>query len=124
MRDAGALLAGGSDWPVSGVSPLEGIQVAITRRALNAGPGEAWLPEQLLTLQEVLEAYTINGAYALRQDDVTGSLEVGKLADMVVLERNLFEVPPSQISRVRVLRTFVEGEEVYTARDPLTGADR
>ena len=115
MRAAGALLAGGSDWPVSGLSPLEGIQVAITRRALNAGPGEAWLPEQLLTLQEALEAYTINGAYALLQEDVTGSLEVGKLADMVVLERNLFEVPPSQISQVRVLRTFVEGEEVYTA---------
>jgi len=115
MRDAGALLAGGSDWPVSGLSPLEGIQVAITRRALNAGPGEAWLPEQLLTLQEALEAYTINGAYALLQEDVTGSLEVGKLADMVVLERNLFEVPPSQISQVRVLRTFVEGEEVGRA---------
>jgi len=113
MRDAGALLAGGSDWPVSDLSPLKGIQVAITRRALDAGPGEAWLPEQLLTLQEALEAYTINGAYALLQEDVTGSLEVGKLADMVVLERNLFEVPPSQISQVLVLRTFVEGEEVY-----------
>ena len=72
MRNAGALLAGGSDWPVSGLSPLEGIQVAITRRALNAGPGEGPAAE-LLTLQEALEAYTINGAYARLQEDVTGS---------------------------------------------------
>ncbi len=115
MRDAGALLAGGSDWPVSGLAPLEGVQVGVTRRALNAGPGEAWLPEQLLTLDQVLASYTIGGAFAQLQEEQAGSLEVGKLADLVVLERDLFEVATDQLSQVRILRTFVEGEEVYSA---------
>src|SRR5262245_13425479 len=111
----GARIAAGSDWPVSSLDPLEGIQVAVTRRALDAGPGAPWLPNETISLMDVVAAYTINGAYALHQEKETGSVEVGKLADLVVLDRNLFQESPDSLSRARVLRTFVEGEEVYTA---------
>jgi predicted amidohydrolase YtcJ len=114
----GARVAAGSDWPVSSLDPLEGIQVAVTRRALDAGPGAPWLPNETISLMDVLAAYTINGAYALHQENETGSVEVGKLADLVVLDRNLFHESPDALSRARVLRTFVEGQEVYTAPGP------
>jgi predicted amidohydrolase YtcJ len=117
----GARLAAGSDWPVSSLDPLEGIQVAVTRRALDAGPGEPWLPNEIISLMDVLAAYTIDGAYALHQERETGSVDVGKLADLVVLDRNLFQQSPDSLSRARVLRTFVEGEEVYTAPGLVAG---
>lgn len=115
MRDCGTVLAGGSDWPVTSLDPLEAVQIAVTRRPLDAGPGPAWLPEQVLGLQEILEAYTLRGAYAQFQEGQTGSLEVGRSADIVVLDRNLFEVPAHEIAQARVVRTFLEGREVYAA---------
>ena len=109
----GAMVVGGSDWPVSSLSPLDAIQVAVTRRAPDAVAGPAWIPQEVVDLPTILAAYTINGAYAFGQEDETGSLEVGKAADLVVLERNLFEIPAERIHEVRVVRTVLDGKTVW-----------
>ena len=88
----------------------------MTRRGLADGPGAAWIPEEVVDLPTILAAYTINGAYANFQEAEAGSLEPGKAADLVVLDRNLFEVPRHEIHRVKVLLTLAAGKEVY--RDP------
>ncbi|MBI4916820.1 MAG: amidohydrolase [Acidobacteria bacterium] len=112
----GAVLAGGSDWSVSSMVPLEGIEVAVTRRGPAEGPGPAWIGEERASLATMLAAYTIGSAYAAFRERETGSLEVGKSADLVVLDRNLFAVPPHEISEAKVLLTLFAGREVY--RDP------
>ena len=113
----GAVVVGGSDWSVSSLNPLDAIQVAITRRSLDSLPGKAWLPEQQVALDQMLAAYTINGAFANRQERERGSLEVGKSADFVILDRNLFGIPASDIHKVKVVRTYFEGREVYRGED-------
>jgi len=112
----GAALAFGSDWSVSSMNPLDGIQVAVTRRDPASSEGPAWLPDERIDLAAALRAATLGGAFAAFQESTTGSLEVGKAADLVVLDRNLFEIPPSEIGRARVLLTLLEGEVVW--RDP------
>lgn len=113
MLASGAMVAGGSDWTVSTLNPLEAIQVAILRRAPEEGPGPAWLPEERADLPRMLQAYTINGAYAHQAERETGSLEAGKLADLIVLDHNLFDVPAEAIHRTRVLLTLLEGKPVW-----------
>ncbi|HWQ33556.1 MAG TPA: amidohydrolase [Blastocatellia bacterium] len=113
MARTGAVIVGGSDWNVSSMNPLDAIQVGITRRVPDTGPGPAWIPEEVVDLPTMLAAYTINGAYGLFQEKETGSLEVGKAADLIVLDRNLFELPAHEISKARVLLTLLEGREVY-----------
>ncbi len=115
VADTGAVIAGGSDWSVSSMNPLDAIQVALTRRKLNAGPGPAWLPEEVVDLPLMLAAYTINGAYVNFQEQETGSIEVGKAADLIVLDRNLFEIPKHEIHQAKVLLTVLEGKTVYQA---------
>ena len=110
---SGTIVAGGSDWSVSSLNPLEGIQVALTRRAPEAPPGPAWLPQEQARLPEMLAAYTIGSAYAARLERETGSLEVGKLADIIVLDRNLFEIAPTEIHQAKVLLTLLGGRTVY-----------
>lgn len=110
---AGAHVAGGSDWSVSSLNPLEAMEVAITRRAPDAGPGEAWLPHEALTLRDALAAYTSEGAFATFSEEISGTLEVGKAADLVVLSQDLFEVESWQISETRVLLTVVDGKKVH-----------
>jgi predicted amidohydrolase YtcJ len=109
----GAVIAGGSDWSVSSMNPLDAIQVGVTRRALDDINGTAWLPEELVDLPAMLAAYTINGAYLSHQEKTTGSIEVGKAADLIVLDRNLFDIPASEIHKVKVRLTLLQGQEVY-----------
>jgi predicted amidohydrolase YtcJ len=116
LADSGAVLAAGSDWSVSSMNPLDAIQVALTRRDLTAPEGPAWIPEERVDLDTILAAYTRGGAYLQQQESLTGSLEVGKRADLIFLEKNLFEVPPAEIHRVKVLLTLLDGKEVF--RDP------
>jgi predicted amidohydrolase YtcJ len=116
IAKSGAALAAGSDWSVSSMNPLEAIQVAVTRRGPDEKAGPAFLPEERVDLPTILAAYTIGGAYAAFEEKETGSLEPGKVADLVVLDRNLFEIPAEEIHSVRVLLTMLEGEEIY--RDP------
>jgi predicted amidohydrolase YtcJ len=113
LAAAGAVIACGSDWPVTSMNPLDAIQVAITRRGLDKGPGEAWIAEEKVDLATMLAGYTINGAYVNFEEAETGSIEVGKAADLIVLDRNLFEIVPHEIHNAKVLLTLLEGKEVY-----------
>lgn len=113
---SGAPVVGGSDWSVSSLVPLEAVQVAVTRRALDAGDGPAWLPGERIDLQAALAAYTINGAYLSGREAEAGSIETGKFADLVVLDRDIRSGPPSRIHEARVLLTLLEGQVVY--QDP------
>jgi len=112
---SGAVLAAGSDWSVSSMNPLDAIQVALTRRGLEDAKGSSWIPEERADLITMLAAYTNGGAYALGQEKETGSIEVGRSADLIVLDHNLFATPVEEIHRVKVLLTFLEGKEVYRA---------
>lgn len=113
VAKTGATLAGGSDWSVSSMNPLDAIQVAITRRGLEDTTAKVWIEEEIVDLPTMLAAYTINGAFVNHQEKETGSLEVGKAADVIVLDRNLFQISPHEIHRVKVLWTLLEGREVY-----------
>jgi hypothetical protein len=117
LARTGAMVAAGSDWNVTSFNPLEAMQVAITRRGPTDGPGPAWIPEERVDLATIIAAYTAHGAYAMQQERETGSIEVGKSADLVVLDRNLFEIPPEEIHRTRVLMTLLEGQEIYRDSD-------
>jgi hypothetical protein len=112
---AGGVTAFGSDWSVSSMNPLEGIEVAVTHREPGNGPGPAWLPQEQIALPDAIAGYTIRGAYLDFTEKETGSIETGKAADLVVLDRNLFEIPPSQIHEAKVLWTLLDGGEVYRA---------
>jgi predicted amidohydrolase YtcJ len=113
---AGGVTAFGSDWSVSSMNPLDGIEVAITHREPSKGPGPAWLPEEQIALPDAIAGYTIGGAYLDFTEKETGSIEPGKAADLIVLDKNLFEIPPSQIHGVKVVWTLLEGKEVYRAK--------
>ncbi|WP_431774813.1 amidohydrolase [Streptomyces cucumeris] len=114
---AGATLAAGSDWPVSSPDPLAGIHVAVNRRLPEAAAGTpAFLPEQRIGLAAAVAAYTSGSAYVNHADD-TGTIAPGQLADLVVLDGDVFDGPPEAIAERRVLQTFVGGERVYAAAD-------
>ncbi len=100
LKDAGARLTLSSDWNVSTLNPFVGIQNAITR-----------IPQNIL-LEEAIKAYTINGAYIMRQEDKVGSLEVGKLADFIVLDNDIFTIPSNQINKTKVILTIFNGKEI------------
>ncbi|MFE2431221.1 amidohydrolase [Streptomyces sp. NPDC059373] len=114
---AGATLAAGSDWPVSSPDPLQAIHVAVNRRLPEAGSDpRPFLPEQRIDLGAAIAAYTAGSAYVNHLDDA-GSIAPGRLADLVVLDRDPFDGPPQDIASTRVLQTFVDGERVYAAPD-------
>lgn len=115
LAEAGALMAAGSDWPViPNPDPWNGIEGMVTRRNPSGEFGERTLwPEQALDLATVLDIYTINAARAIGLAGVTGSLEIGKSADIIVLERNLFDIPADELADTRVLTAYFEGRPVY-----------
>ncbi len=117
LLDAGATVAFGSDWFVAPPTPLEGIYAAVTRRTLDDANPDGWVPEQKITVDEALHAYTTSAAYAGFSDAERGSLEPGKWADFVVIDRDLTAIPPSDIRSARILKTVVEGRVVYDALD-------
>lgn len=116
-------MVAGSDGSVSSMNVLEAIETAITRRGVGEPAGPAWIPEETVTLAPMIAAYTVNGAWLGRWDDV-GSLVVGKRADLAVIEGNLFELPPHRIHEAEVVTTLVDGEVVYAgAGDRLGRSD-
>jgi hypothetical protein len=116
VAKTGAHLAAGSDWSVSSLNPLDAIQVAVTRRALDAPPGPAWIPQEVVSLRTILVAYTSGGAYAAGEEATRGTLELGKAADLVVLDRDLYRIPANEIHTAKVLLTLLDGREVWRDR--------
>jgi len=113
LLDSGATLAFGSDWFVAPATPLEGIYGAVTRRTLDGRNPDGWVPEQKITVGEALKAYTINAAYASFDEDIKGTLEPGKLADFVVLDRDITAIDPVEIWETKVQQTWVGGKKVF-----------
>lgn len=117
LLDSGATLAFGSDWFVAPPIPLEGIYASLTRRVLDGSKPDGWVPEEKISLEEALLAYTKNAAFASFEESLKGSLELGKLADFVVLSRDLFSIPESEILNTTILQTFVGGKCIYKNQD-------
>ncbi len=118
LADAGAVLAFGSDWPGTNasyypVNPIYGLYAAVTRQTVEGTPPEGWFPEQRISLDQALRAYTAAGAYTSYEEDLKGTIEAGKLADIAVLDTNLFETEPSEWLDAQVDTTIVGGRMVY-----------
>ena len=113
LLDAKARLTFGSDWTVAPLKPIQGIYAAVTRRTLDDTNPNGWYPEQKISVEQALKCYTVNNAYAGFQDNKLGVLKKGMLADLVVLDENIFEMAPEKIKGVKVLRTIVNGKQVY-----------
>lgn len=113
LIDAGATLAFGSDWYVAPPMPLEGIYAAVTRRTLDDRNPDGWIPEQKITVEEALTAYTRGGAYASFSEKDTGAIKPGMLADITVIDRDLRTIAPPDIRNAKILRTIVGGRTVY-----------
>jgi len=113
VQDAGGMIAFGSDWSVSTANPFPQIETAVTRLSADGLDYPVLLPEERIDLESALVAFTINAAFLNKHEDETGSLEVGKLADLIVIDRNLFEIEPADISETKVLLTLFGGEPVY-----------
>jgi len=113
LLDANAKLVFGSDWFVAPPTPLEGIYAAVTRRTLDDKNPEGWIPEQKISVEEALKAYTIDAAYASFEEKIKGSIEVGKLADFVILDQDIITLAPEKIRDVKVIKTVVGGNVVF-----------
>ena len=103
----------GSDWAVAPASPIQGIYAAVTRRTLDGENPDGWVKAEKISAEQALIAYTKTAAYASFEEDIKGTLEVGKYADFVVLSENILKVNPNNLREVKVLKTFVEGEKVF-----------
>jgi predicted amidohydrolase YtcJ len=122
LLDGGATLSFGSDWPGTAASeypidPLLGLYAATSRTTVAGEPAGGWFPDQRLTIEEALRAYTWGSSYANFADDRLGTLETGKLADLAVIDRNLLDATPAELLSARVLVTVVGGRIVYEAPD-------
>jgi len=113
LLDAGATLAFGSDWTVAPLDPLKGVQAAVTRQTIDGKNPQGWVPAQKISVEEAVRAYTMGSAYAEWMEKEKGSLEPGKLADFVLLDRDIFTAAPETIERTRVVMTVVGGRIVY-----------
>ncbi len=117
LLDSGAILAFGSDWTVAPLDPIQGIAAAVTRRTLDGKHSDGWVPEQKITVEEAVRAYTVGSARAEFTDTVKGSLAPGKLADLVMLSDDLFSIPPTAIEKARVVLTVMDGRIVFDANE-------
>jgi predicted amidohydrolase YtcJ len=113
LLDAGATLAFGSDWFVAPIDPIQGVYAAVTRRTIDGKHPNGWVPEQKISVAEALHAYTVGSAYASMDERIKGSLEPGKLADLVVLSDDIFKIEPEKIAAVKVDVTIFDGRVIY-----------
>ena len=118
LRDAGATLAFGSDWFVAPPTPLEGIYAAVTRRTLDDRNPGGWIPEQKITVEDALRAYTHGGAYASFDEKGKGTLTAGALADFAIIDQDLTKIAPERIRDAHVALTAVGGRVVYERKAP------
>jgi len=118
LIDAGVIMASGSDFPVTiPFDPLIAIQTGITRSTPEEDNGEVLWPEECSNLEDMIRSFTYNGAYANFLENEIGSLEVGKKADLIILEKDLFEIPVKQIAETKVLLTMIDGNVVFRGTD-------
>jgi predicted amidohydrolase YtcJ len=113
IKDGGGVLAFGSDWPIVTLNPWEGIQNAVTRQTVEGNPPEGFVPTERISVEDAIRGYTMGAAIAGHREQKEGSLEKGKLADLIVVDRNLFEIEPPLIGKTEVLLTMVGGKVVY-----------
>jgi predicted amidohydrolase YtcJ len=118
LLDNGARVSFGSDWFVAPPTPLEGIYAAVTRRTLDDRNPGGWVPEQKISVEEALRAYTSTAAYASFEESRKGTLAAGRLADIVILDRDIFAIPPEQIRDVKVVTTILGGKVVFGTAAP------
>jgi predicted amidohydrolase YtcJ len=116
LLDAGATLAFGTDWTVAPLDPMLTIYAAVTRRTLDGKNPNGWIPEQKISVEETVRAYTAGSAYAESQETEKGTITPGKLADLVILSRDIFKIDPKEIENVKVVMTIMDGRIVYEAR--------
>lgn len=115
LLDTGAHVAFGTDWSVAPLNPFFGIYGAVTRQTTDGKNPNGWFPEQKITVDEAVKCYTSGSAYAEFQENVKGTLEVGKLADLIIISDDIFTIAPERIANVTVLATIVDGRVVYEA---------
>ena len=116
LLDAGATLAFGTDWTVAPLDPMLTIYAAVTRRTLDGKNPKGWVPEQKISVAETVRAYTAGSAYAEFQENEKGTITPGKLADVVILSRDIFKIDPNEIENVKVVMTIIDGRIVYEAK--------
>jgi len=112
LRDAGAVIANGSDFPVESPNPFYGLHASITRQDHSNEPTAGWFPEERMTIEEAFASFTIDAAYAGHQENLLGTLEPGKKADFILLDRDIFTSPVSEIWQTSVLQTWVDGNRI------------
>ena len=113
FADAGARIAFGTDWYVEPLDPMLGLYAAVTRQYRDGTPAGGWFPEERLSMAQAIEYYTLGSAYAEFADDRKGSITAGKLADLVLLSKDLFSIPPREILETRPVLTIVGGRIVF-----------
>lgn len=111
--EAGVKIAFGTDWTVEPLDPMLGLYAAVTREFTEGGPESGWFPDEKITLEQAIEFYTLGSAYAEFQEDVKGSIKIGKLADLAVLNKNLFDIEPKEILETKVDLTILGGKVVF-----------
>ena len=116
LIDAGVHLAFGTDWEVAPLDPMLGIHAAVTRRTLDGANPGGWVPQQKISVDEAVRAYTVGSAYAERQEQHKGMLREGQLADFVLWSQDIWAVAPERIGETRALLTVVDGRVVYEAQ--------
>jgi predicted amidohydrolase YtcJ len=117
VADAGGVISAGSDWSVSSMNPFEAMEVAVTRRDPSGAGEKVLTPQHRIDVQQILEAYTVHGARVTFTEDELGTITVGKLADIIVVDRDPVTVEPEDLSEIRVMTTVLEGREVLRAGD-------
>lgn len=116
VASTGGLLAFGSDWPIVTLNPWPGVQNALTRQTTEGQPPGGWIPRERISLPDAIKAYTLGAAFAGHREKTEGSIEPGKLADLIVLSQDLFKIEPTDIGKTEVLLTMIGGKVVYQAR--------
>src|SRR5215471_4465441 len=115
LLDSGAMLAFGTDWTVAPLNPLLSVYAAVTRRTLDGKHPQGWIPEQKISVEEAVRAYTVGSAYAEFQEKEKGTVTPGKLADLVIVSRDIFQIDPNEIEKTKVVTTMMDGRVVYEA---------
>ncbi|MCU1290546.1 MAG: nfdA 3 [Acidobacteria bacterium] len=116
ILDSGGALAFGTDWAVAPLNPLLGVHAAVTRQTLDGKNPNGWIPEQKISLEETLRAYTAGSAYAEFQENVKGTISTGKLADLIILSDDIFTINPNEINKTKVLLTIGDGKVIYESK--------